>query len=316
MSPRHLGLGLAVALGLLIAPVIAAEPVLLRYKFAKGEKLVYRTLHEEKQVQTIGDQKIETATNQNVVSSRVVDAVDARGNATLKSQVVRRKMSVDGPGGKFVFDSKSSERDTSSEIGGTVTPILERLTGSEYEIKMSPRGNVLEVKGFAELIADLVKDKPGAALQAGIMADNDGAKHSEQEEVVVFSEKPVEPGDSWEESFEVELKGVGKVKGKVFYTYEADDKVGDRKTVRIGVKTDVTVDLDVDAMGAKVTGMVSTNSSEGVVQFDPAAGRVVAVKHKMSMSGQLTVNAGGMVIPVDNFEEHVRTTELLSKLPE
>jgi hypothetical protein len=307
---------LMVLLCLAASPSLATEPVLLRYKFARGDQLIYRNTHEEKQNQTILDMKLDSTTKQEVVTSQVVDEIDGDGNAILKTKDVRRKTNMDGQQGKFDFDSKSTERDTASETGAAITPYLERLTGSEYLVKVTPRGTVVEVKGFAELIADLVKDNAYGALLAGVIVDNDGAKHTAQEQLVTFSEKPVAPGDTWEDSIETDLKNIGKLKATATYTYEGDDKVGGRKTVRIGVKTDLTIDLDLDVPGAKITGSMSTTSSEGTVQFDPAAGRIISAKHKISMSGRLNVNAGGMMIPVDNSEEHVNTSELLEKLPE
>ena len=316
MMFRRLGLAVIVALGTFAASAGATEPILLRYKFAKGDQLVYRTTHEEKQLQTIGDQKLDSTVSQEVVTSQVVDKIDGDGNAVIKTMTVQRKRKTDGQGGKFEFDSKSTERDTGSEIGSRVTPLLERLTGSEYQFKMTPRGQVTEVMGFAELIADLVKDNLGAALQAGILADDDGQKQSEQEHLVVFSDKPVSPGEDWEQPIDADLKGIGKLKGKVTYTYEGDDKVGQRQTVRIGVKTDLSIDLNLDALGIKLTGTMTTTNSSGTVQFDPAAGRIVSSKNVTGMTGQLNLEVGGMMLPLANTEEHTDTLQMLDKVPE
>jgi hypothetical protein len=313
---RLLGLTLFVMLACNVSMSLAAEPVLLRHKFAKGDQLVYRTGHEVKQVQTIMDTKIESTTNQDVVTSYVVDDVDGEGNAVLTTKAVRRKAKMDGDGGIYEFDSKSSERDTGSEIGTAVTPFFERLTGSEYRIKLTPRGAVVEVKGFAELIADLVKDNSYGALLAEVVADNEGAEYTEQEHFPIFSEQPVEPGDVWEQPFETKIKGLGTLKGKATYTYEANDKVGERKTVRIGINTDLTIDLDLDVMVAKLTGTLSTTHSEGTVQFDPATGRVVTSKQTLGLSGQLTVTAGDMVLAMVSSDEHTDTAELLDRLPD
>jgi hypothetical protein len=316
MTVRRLGLAVAVTLASLIAPAIAAEPVLLRYKFAKGDQLVYRTKHEERQLQTIADEKHESTVNDEIVTLQVVDEIDGNGNAIIKTRAVHRKRKMDGQGGKFEFDSKSAERDTGSELGSRVTPALERLTGSEYQITVTPRGELAEVKGFTEIVADLVKDNPAATLEAGILADNDSQKHSEQERFVVFSEKPVSPGDNWEHPIEAEFKGIGTLKGKVTYTYESDDKVGDRKTARIGVKTDLTIEFNLATGGIKLTGTMTTTSSSGTVQFDPATGRIVSAKEVSGMTGQLNVEVGGMTLPLANTEEHTTTLQLLDKLPD
>ncbi|MBI3861645.1 MAG: hypothetical protein HY290_07095 [Planctomycetia bacterium] len=300
----------------LVAPAAAAEPVVLKHKFAKGDQLVYRKAETEKQHQKIFDMKLDTTTTREVVNSLVVDEVDSAGSALLKSKAVRRLMKSEGPTGKFEFDSKSTERDTSSETGAAVTPVLERLTGSEYQLKVTASGAVVEVRGFAEMIADLVKASPFGVLQAGFMSDNEGAAYSEQEQFVVLSDKAVAPGDTWEVPFDVELKGLGKIKGTLKYTYEADDKVGDRKTVRIGEVMDYSLEMKLDAPGARVSGTVSSTNSTGTVQFDPVAGRVVSSKRTSTASGQLTVEAGGMTFMLDDEEEHTATVELLDKLPE
>jgi hypothetical protein len=315
MSFHRLGLAFAVSLGGLIGSALADEPVLLRYKFAKGDTLIYRATHEERQHQTIADQKIETTTNSEAVTSQVVDEIDGDGNAILKTKTVSQKRKSDGQN-KFEFDSKSTERDTSSEIGAAATPVLERLTGSEYQVKVTPRGYVSEIKGFFEIIADLAKEKPSAPILAGVIPDNEGQKVGEQEHFIIFSEKAVSPGDNWDYSYEVPLKGLGKVTGKSTYTYEGNDRVGDRKTVRIGVKSDLTIDFDMEILGVKLTGTMSSTNATGTAQFDAASGRIVSTKNTSTMTGPLKVEVGGMTFDLGNSQDDTRTVQLLDKIPE
>ena len=312
MSLRCLGLAAIIGLMGLIGPALADEPVLLRYKLAKGDKLIYKTAQESKQSQNVLNMKIETATTHDAIILREVDAVDSEGTATLKTKAERRKLKV----GDYLFDSKSTDRDTTSAVGAAVTPVLERLTGSEYEVFVSSRGAVLDVKGYIELIGDLVKDNAAAQQIPGAGGGKAGAQIAEQQHFVVLSDKPVSPGDQWEVPFDIDMPGLGKVKGKVVYVYEANDKVGDRKTVRIGVASDVSIELKIDAGGAKVTGTLSSSSASGSVQFDPETGRVLKSKRSISMSGNLTVEAGGMTIPVETQTDESNTAELLEKLPE
>jgi hypothetical protein len=316
MFCRRLGVALCILALLALTGVSRAdEPVLLRYKLAKGATLIYKSGHEMKQTQTINGNKIENSTTQETVTTRNIEDVDQEGKATLKTKAVQRKVRAEfGVAGKYEFDSKSTERDTSSMIGAAVTPLLERLTGSEYEVQVNPRGEIVAVKGYAELVADLIKDNPLASQFAGGGAA--GAKLAEQEAFAVLSEEAVKPGDQWERPFELELAGLGKAKGKVVCVFEGHDKVGDRKTARIGITTDLSFELNLDMGGAKVTGTISTTRSSGTVQFDPEAGRLISAKNNMAMSGQLTVEAGGMTFTIDNQQEQTTSTELLDKLPE
>src|SRR5260221_320389 len=106
------------------------------------------------------------------------------------------------------------------------------------------------------------------------------------------------------------------MKGKIAYTYEGDDQVGPRKTVRIGVKADLALDFELELSGVKITGTMKTTSSGGTIQFDPAAGRIVSIKDTASMSGPLTVDAGGMTFPIATSNDTTTTVQLLDKLPE
>src|SRR5439155_5285759 len=108
---------LCVALFAVAGPVLADEPVLLRFKFAKADKLLYKTAQEMKQTQNILNMKVETTISQDAVTSRVIDDIDSSGKATLKTKAERRKIKIDSVQGKYEFDSKSTERDTTSAIG-------------------------------------------------------------------------------------------------------------------------------------------------------------------------------------------------------
>jgi hypothetical protein len=293
----------------------ADEPVVLKYKAASGDKLHYKTGFEVAQSQSIMGMKFDNKIKQETIETQVVSGVAADGKATLKVKSERRKMNADlGALGKYEFDSKSTERDTSSALGGPLTPLLERLTGSEYELVVNPRGQVTEVKGYAELVGDLLKNNPLVGQFAA--SDNKSAAHQEQRRFIVLSEKPVGPGDSWEVPLDAELTNIGKIKGKITYTYEGPDKVGDRNTIRIGIATNMSLEMNVDQGTSKVSGTLSTTSSTGTAQFDPAAGRVVSMKQTSGLSGNLTVEAGGMMIPIENSQEQTETLELLDKLPE
>src|SRR5262249_44713709 len=139
-----------------------------------------------------------------------------------------------GPGGSYAFDSKSNERDKSSQIGAALTPVFERMSGAAIHVVMTPEGEVKEVKGFTDLFRDLVENNALAAQFVGGGTDA-AAKQNIQEQVPQFSEKPLKPGDSWEVPAELDLPKIGKVKGKRTYRYIGPDKVGERATVKIEV---------------------------------------------------------------------------------
>lgn len=316
MNTRRWGVVLGVVVGLLHAAAYAEDGTTLKYKLAKGDKLIYRTKSEMKQTQTIMGMALENDMTNEGVSSYTVEAVDEKGNFQLSVKGERLKVKAKfGALGEFAFDSQSSERDKSSVIGAAVTPLFERLSGAVYQATLSPEGEVVEVKGYADLLRDLVENNPITAQFAGGGSD-DVAKEGLREMFPRVSKDAVKPGDTWEVPHEIAMPKLGKMKGKSSFRYVGPDKVGDRQTAKIEVTTDSSMDLDIDMDGTKVTGKISTNSATGTLQFDVAAGRVISNQSTVSMGGTLNVNVNGMDIPIQNEQTMKSAVELLEKLPD
>lgn len=307
----------AVALSLAAAGATQAdEPVLLRYRMSKDDKLLYRTTTELKQTQTInGNDMVTEMTNKNI-TQHVLEKVDEKGNFVVKTENKRlyAKFAND-QAGDYVYDSTNDERDTSSAIGGSLTPLYDRLNGAMLSFTHSPRGKVLAVKGYKELLADLLKENPLAAQFAGGGSD-EAAKVQQSDALIALPEKPVKPGDKWEQPFEYNLEKLGKFVGKKTYSYEGPGKVGDRETIKIAVTTELTAEIDLDSGGAKVTGTISISQSSGTAHFDPQKGQLVSLKVAVTMSGTLNVAAGGNNFTIPMEQKQTTLLELLDKLPE
>jgi Family of unknown function (DUF6263) len=318
---KRAGLWVAMVLvGLAVAAPVRAqaqEPVLLRYKMKPGETRLYQTKAEIKQTQTFNGMPFENLITSTELNAYTLDKVDDAGNFHLQSENRRIQATMNlAMVGEYKFDSKATDNDRSSLVGAALTPVHEALTGAVIQVTHTPRGEVTEVKGLKDLIGEnLLKDNPFAAqLSAG--ATDEGAKISLSDRFVDLPEQPVSPGDTWEVPFEFTMPGLGTFKGKSAYKYEAADKVGDRPTVRLSVRDEMSLDIDLEQMGAKVTGSLSITSSSGTIQFDPEAGSLVSKKANQTLSGNLNVAAGGQNIPIQQEQTHTTAVELLDKEPE
>lgn len=316
MNTRRSAVVLGFVVGLLHAAVHAEDGTTLKYKLAKGDKLIYRSKMEMKQSQTIMGMALENEMSNDAISSYTVESVDEKGNAQLTVKGERLKATAKFPSlGEFTFDSQSSERDKSSTIGAAMTPLMERMSGIIYQAAVPPDGGAFGVKGYANQLRDLVESNPLTAQFAGGGTD-ESAKQGLDE---IFPKVPkdlAKPGDTWDVPLEIPMGKVGKLTGKSTYRFVGPDKVGDRATAKLEVITDLSVELNVDMDGAKVTGKISTNNSTGIVQFDIAAGRVISGEGTISMGGMLNVNVNGMDIPVQNDQTMKSTVEYLAKLPD
>lgn len=308
------GVGLMV---LAIAQTAAAEEAKkFRYEFDKDDRFIYRTTTETQQTQSVAGMKLETSLKNVDVSIRTLQQVDDSGNFVLQSENKLLKVEMKtAPLGEYTYDSRSPTNEKGSTLGAALTPLYDTMKGAYVQITVTPLGEVVAVSGLSDLLKDVLKDNPLAG-QLGMMGTDEAAALTYGDSFVHFAEKAASRGETWEVPFELKLPQVGTFKGKTRYRYEGPGKVGDRTTEKFTETTELTVELDVQSEGATVTGSISSTESSGTAHFDPEIGQIVSKKSEVKMTGNLTVQAGGQNIPVQQ-EQTIRTTvELLDKIPE
>lgn len=294
----------------------AEEPQTFRYRFEKGTQLIQQSKTETKTTQTINAMTIDSMVTQSSIEVRTIEELSPEANALIKTKTERLKAtSTLGVTGDYEFDSQKPERDKSSVQGAALTPLYERLTGAELNLEITPRGEVKKLTGYAQLVADLIKNNPIAAQFAGGGSDN-AAKLGAQAHWLVFPEKAIKPGDKWENPHELELTGLGLIKGKETVTFLQVEKRDGQDIAKFSNSTEITFDLNLDANGAKVTGKVTTSQSSGSSEFNITTGRLVSQKSEMTLTGQLSVEVNNMNIPVELTQTIVNELTGLDTLPE
>jgi hypothetical protein len=302
-------------LAILAAGLGADEPITLRYKAKPGDQLVYRNRNSTDQVQKIGEVKLENKLSQEDQSRRTYAEPTQEG--TLQYTVKTERLKVQhklGPLGDYKFDSEVAERETGSMLGDALTPLYERLCGGELQITLTPRGDVKQVKGYTEMVGELLKNNPIASQFAAGGSDN-AAVAGVQQHTLRFREDPVSPGDMWEHPIEVELPGLGTGKGKAIYTFTGMKEVDGRKIAEISLNQSLSFDISLETMGAKVTGTISTGNFAGKAEFDPEAGRLLSMKIEQTLSGRLSVDVAGKTINIDQEQTQTDTVELVPAEP-
>ena len=219
-----------------------------------------------------------------------------------------------GPLGEYTYDSKSDENEKGSTLGTSLTPIFDTLNGATLTVIHSPRGELVEVKGYAELLAEVLKDNP-FGKQLINNGSNNSHKYSLTELYPVMKKEPAKPGDTWEEPFEMAMPKIGTAEGTRKYKFVGYDMVGKTKTAKITYTTDLTFKLDLNQGGQKATGELSIGKSSATVHFDPKMGRVVKVNSTFTLAGDISVSVNGNDITVGTQQTHTIALDLLEKLP-
>ena len=294
---------------------VADEPIVLRYKLEKGATLITQSKMGNKTIQTVMGNNVETTISATSIDVRTIDDL-VDGTAKMKSKTERFSGTIKIPTlGEFVFDSKKPDRDKSSVLGAALTPLYERLVGSELQLEVTPRGTVKNLTGYAQLVGDLIKDNPLTAQFASGGSDN-AAKMSAQGQWLVFPENGVKVGEKWENPLEIELSGLGVLKGKETITLLSIESRDGHSVAKLSTSTDISFDLKVDMGVAKVSGKVTTANSMGSAEFDITAGKLLKQNAELTLSGELSVEVNNTTVPVQMTQTISSEQVALDKLPE
>jgi hypothetical protein len=313
MNSLRIGLGI-VALGLLATAAAAQDATLLRYQPSQ-EPLIYKKSQTMKQTQDVMNMKVVTDMKQTEYEVWNVGTNDKK-ELEIKAETKTLDVKVNiGPLGDYTFDSRKSDNEKGSTLGAALTPLYERMATARPTYTVSDRGKVAKVEGLKELLEDALKDNPVGRQFAG-GGSEEAMKLGLAEYFPSLPEKGVTAGTRWETPFEINLDKFGKAAGKRVYVVDGESTAGKRKTIKISVTTELSIDLDIDVGGAKANGTMSITQSKGTIHFDPKQGCVVSLSNEITLSGNLNVTAGGMNIPVASEQTQNIRLELLDRLPE
>jgi hypothetical protein len=243
----------------------SASAVTLEWKFAAGDEENYRLTQSAKLSSGEGNAlKQFAAIEQELDIKWKVLEVDKQGTATITVQIAAMSMLASGPDGQEVrFDSEST--DEPQGYAAILRPLGKRLSESEVQLKMSPRGEVTDVK-LPEELSDAVKSVPGGkkfAIDGGMSSFESLARLGAPR---LWPSEEVTAETSWNEKREIELPVLGKVDSEFVYTVEepiSEDRVA----------IDQVLKLDASKVAADLRMKIINQESAGTIDFNVAEGR-------------------------------------------
>jgi hypothetical protein len=254
---------LLVVISLLVCS--SASAVTLAWRFAAGDEENYRLTQSAKLSSGEGDAlKQFAAIEQELDIKWKVLEVDEQGVATISVQIAAMSMLASGPDGQEVrFDSEST--DEPQGYAAILRPLGKRLSESEVQLKMSPRGEVTDVK-LPEELSDAVKSVPGGkkfALDGGMSSFESLARLGAPR---LLPAEEVTSETSWNEKREIELPVLAKVDSEFVYTVE--EPISEER-----VAIDQVLKLDASKVAADLRMKVVNQESAGTIDFNVAEGR-------------------------------------------
>jgi hypothetical protein len=263
----------------------AQEP--LRWKFEPGQKLAYNMVQDMTMSTSgpFGQQNV--MMNQVMEMTWEVKELNDQGEAVISQKFdrMKMKMTLPPPLGVIEYDSKSEGAPAGP--AAMFAPMFKALSQAEFELTMTPRGEIKDVKVPEEVIAAL-KNSPGAAAM-GDLATPDGFKKMISNGALVLPENAPQPGDEWSTKVELNMPGSGKQIVETTYRFEGMKEVDGVQYAAFRPDLKMTFEGNPQMT-------VKDQESNGEILFNVEAGRL----HSSSLNQKLTMTqAAGVEAKID-----------------
>jgi uncharacterized protein DUF6263 len=309
------------ALAALAAPLYA-QNVTLRYHWNKGETLSYRmVILTNSQVTGMpgrGDARVQQTMTQTLKIA--VDDVAPDGTATLKQTFDSVRMEMDGPMGKFVYDTASPAPATSNPMAQSMGKVLGAMVGETILVIQAPDGTVRRVEGATRIMDKIVKslgaDPSAAAIGQALKTSlsDDALKATLEQSFTKLPAAPVKPGDTWKGEMTMGNEMIGKITGAVDFTLKALDGAGDAAAARIGVAITMKQDSTPPPGPGGMVVKLQDARGDGEMFFDVGKGRIRKSTMKSTMPSTITGQSpDGNAVSMQNNTTTTMTFELIDK---
>jgi hypothetical protein len=223
---------------------------LLRYQFNKGEILSYQVDHESTLVTAHAELEEKVANAVFTRRNHRVVSVDQSGNALMELAIDEARMSAQFDDEKpLSFDSQKPE-----DCPRHYESIRDIIGKPLSQVRMSPRGEMLEVKPLLPQFKDSISDDPSGSF------------------LVQFPEGPVKVGEGWTNIFKVNVRISRFLTQPVTMqqSYELAEVKDGLATIKL--RTGLITPIN-DAM---ILGQLIQMAPKGTIVFDIENGRLIS----------------------------------------
>jgi len=287
----------------------AAEKIDLKLRLKQGQKYGMQTIIDQKISQTIQEQ--EQNIRQMIATGMDFEvlAVDDNGVASVKTTYQTIHVKISGPMGVIEYDSTKPDApaDANNPVAQMMGQMYASMVGRSLVMKVNPRGKVVEVKGFKEMMQRMVEKMCGdddaekrkmKEFMKNFLSE-DRVKIMGSNMMMAFPARPVGIGDSWADK---ESMSIG-FPIEIANTYTLKERKNGVAIVDVSSKMDFgEKDAPIDTGPVKIN-MEMTGRVRGTSQIDEASGWMIRSKMKMQLSGEIKIIPNeqmpeGMTVPM------------------
>jgi hypothetical protein len=243
----------------------ASAAKLLKFNLEKGRRYDYEIVWD------MGTSVMDKKTDISIGAMYSINVTEEKDHVKTMTGTYRNfRMNMDLMGNKIDIDTdKPSLADDNDQPGsmpvGMMNKMFSGIVGKSFTMKVDEEGNILEVSGFEDMINGMVdsigldEDKKTTVLASLKDQFNEQEiKNQFSDMFMIFPNKEVKTGDSWERSF---TKG-GKMNAKFTTIYTVREVEGEQVT--LDAKTHINSDGEMNMKGDQ-TGVLIIDSRTGLM---------------------------------------------------
>lgn len=288
---RPLAAALAITLAACLAPAATAQKAPeFRYKFQEGQVFPYLLKQATESILSINGQTIEQKTDQTFDVTWKVKKVRDDGSAEIGQTFDRVRVNIDSILAQFEFDTKD-DKEAQGPLAQLGT-LYRELVGEEGSIRVTPRGEVLDVKLPTKAAAALKNLPPLPGGQR--LLSEDTFQSIFRQAMVIFPDKPAA---TWNDKREVSQPPLGTLLMDSTFTL-ADPDAQSKGLDKIDSKINLDYKFNADL---PVTIKLKKQEAGNSCLFDRDKGRLV--DSKLNQKVEMALDAMGT-----ELEQETRTT--------
>ena len=260
----------------------------LAFKFTAGsENRLSVTTTTKIEMKYMG-QDVETTMQMDSGISQYIDSVNTNGLAAITQKITKLKLSVSGGplGIKLAYDSTAADSQDNP-----LSDVLAPIVGAEFGLSLSRQGEISNFKAPADLLATLAKQPGSRAF--GQMFSEDGFRNMVSQGSLNFPVKTLNFGDQWKDQVVLTAGEFGETTVAIEYTYQGIVELDDKMLDKIGMKMTTSIKPAKGATGSQLK--ITEQSSEGLVYFDNALGRLDHSTLKQTMTTEVIIGQNSIV---------------------
>lgn len=221
-----------------LSPAHAEDATLLRLDVKKADAYRFGMALDQQMTMELGAMGTQrTEISMNLEYSFTGTEVADDGTMAIEMKYERIGVVVRAMGNEIVYDT--SDEATPGE--DNPWSMLENLIGKKLVFQVTPLGRVVGVQGFGELFDEMrtkVAEDPESSNVVALVENGFGENSLKtmcQQGLVIFSEKPVGPGDAWTADVEMSNPAMGAIDAKATFDVRGPATRREKKCVELGM---------------------------------------------------------------------------------